>query len=121
MKVITKQIDSHDNSGFVKIIPEVAEDIWQLYQLIIPGDQVEASTYRRITKETSSSVTKHDSERIRMNLVISVEHVNVDLTVNVLHLHGRVCRENKHVKVLSINLQQFINLYLDGQFSHYRY
>lgn len=103
MKVVTKQIDNHDKSGFVKIIPEVDEDIWQLYQLIVPGDQVDASTYRRVTRETSNLI-KHDSERIRMNLVISVEQVNVDLTVNILHLHGRVCRENKHVKVLLINI-----------------
>lgn len=45
MKLISKHIES-DRSGYFKVIPEDDNDIWQLYNLILPGDQIESSTHR---------------------------------------------------------------------------
>lgn len=39
------------------------------------------------------------SRRITINLMINVETVRVDLTVGILHVKGRVCRENDHVNM----------------------
>jgi protein pelota len=35
-------------SGSIKLIPEDDEDIWHLYNLIMAGDEVRASTSRKI-------------------------------------------------------------------------
>lgn len=72
---------------------EVALDIFRSPLLM------SAKWTRRVTKETATA--KHDSERMRLTLVIQVESVNIDLSMATLSMNGRVCRENKHVKVVA--------------------
>jgi stalled ribosome rescue protein Dom34 len=45
MKVLAQNLDGNQN-GYLKLLPEDTEDIWQLYNFILPDDDVEALTYR---------------------------------------------------------------------------
>ena len=45
MKILKKWIEK-DRSGYVRIQPDDVEDIWHLYNLILIGDRVQASTMR---------------------------------------------------------------------------
>ena len=45
MKIIKKHLEKN-KQGYLKLIPEDADDIWQLYNLIDAGDLVQASTFR---------------------------------------------------------------------------
>ena len=47
MKLIKKDID-RNGMGFVKLQPEESEDMWHLYNLIVAGDTVTASTIRKV-------------------------------------------------------------------------
>lgn len=37
-----------DGAGSIKVVAEDDEDIWHLYNLIAPGDEVRASTSRKV-------------------------------------------------------------------------
>ncbi len=52
MKIIHKNLERNQN-GSIKLIAEDSEDIWTVYNLIHPGDQVESDTYRRVQTETA--------------------------------------------------------------------
>jgi len=45
MKQLQRKIE-RDRSGYVTLLPEEAEDMWHVYNLIAVGDQVRASTIR---------------------------------------------------------------------------
>lgn len=52
MKLIKKSIDRHD-VGFVKLQPEEPEDMWHLYNIIVVGDIITASTVRKVHRYTA--------------------------------------------------------------------
>lgn len=52
MRLKKKQIVN--NSGKVTLIPEVEEDFWYLYNLILTGDVVKCSSYRKVTKDSTN-------------------------------------------------------------------
>lgn len=45
MRLLKRQFSS-DNSGKVSCVPEEAEDLWSLYNLIAEGDRVSAIGFR---------------------------------------------------------------------------
>ena len=96
MKIIHKNLERNQN-GSIKLIAEDSEDIWTVYNLIHPGDQVESVTYRRVQTETASG--KMDSDRLKMTLCLEVERIDIDLTTGVLSLKGKNKTENKFVKI----------------------
>ena len=114
MKVVSKRIEK-DSSGFVKLIPEDSEDIWTVYNLLSVGDEIEASTLRRIQTETASG--SMDSHRVRITLKIKIEAINVDLECNIIHLKGRNTREHELVKMGAYHT---IDLELDRPFKLYK-
>ena len=96
MKILKKYIE-RDRSGYVRLSTDDLEDIWHVYNLIMVGDKVQASTERRIQNESLDSKTS--SERIKITLTIRVETVDPDLQRGTLRLSGRTVEENKHVKM----------------------
>ena len=97
MRVLKRNIDPASQSGTVRVEAEEADDMYHLFNLIVQGDEVEASTMRNITRETKTgSVSK---ERIRLTLRLAVERVEFDAEQCSLRVSGKNCKENDHVKL----------------------
>lgn len=69
MKLIGKYIDKN-KAGYVTLRPEDDEDMWHLYNLIQEGDDVQATTLRRV--QTVSNTGSTDSQRVRTRLTLHV-------------------------------------------------
>jgi protein pelota len=81
----------------VRLQPEEAEDIWHLYNLLQPGDRVQAVTVRKVTSESASG--ERESERVRLKLTLELEAVDYDAAAAQLRLRGRNATECEAVKL----------------------
>jgi len=82
------------------MVPEETEDMWHVFNLIAEGDQVRASTVRKVTNETNSGT--RTAERVRTTLTVRVEQIDeasFDTQSCMLRLKGRNIEENQHVKM----------------------
>lgn len=57
----------------VKVSVASQEDLWHLYNFILPGDLVETNTKRKIKKETTNGAT--DTEKVTITLCIEVQEI----------------------------------------------
>ena len=82
----------HSNNPPSLILAAAGEDMWHAYNLIREGDQVTATTFRKVQQETSKG---SDSERVKIRLTIHVEHVDFDPDgegwAACMGTHGGVC------------------------------
>ena len=53
MKLLHKELDK-DGEGTVTIVPEEAEDMFCVYNLLQQGDSLKSSTIRKVQKESST-------------------------------------------------------------------
>lgn len=83
----------------VVLMAEEPEDMWHAYNLIAEGDNVRATTIRKVQNETATGSSS--SSRVRTTLKISVESIDFDTQACVLRLKGRNIEENQYVKVSS--------------------
>ncbi|KAI9328170.1 eRF1 domain 1-domain-containing protein [Obelidium mucronatum] len=97
MKLVKKDIDQKDGSGFVTLIAEEQEDMWHAYNLVLAGDSLKGSTIRRVVTETATGST--DKSSVRLTLTIAVETVEFDTQACVMRVNGRNIVENKYVKL----------------------
>lgn len=108
------------------MVPEEAEDMWHAYNIIAIGDQIKASTIRKVSGnyiEILSKIISNDeififvffavfvqvqnetatgsssSSRVRTTLTIRVENIDYDTQACMLRLKGRNVVENDYVKV----------------------
>lgn len=63
MKLVKRDFE-RDGSGYAILIPEESEDLWHLYNLVSPGDEVTAITVRL---DTSIGRPFHESISERFN------------------------------------------------------
>lgn len=77
MKILEESF-TKGGGGFVKVVPENSEDMWQLYNLLRADDHVEATTWRKVTREAAGGVGASESERVRVKLRLHVEDVDYD-------------------------------------------
>ncbi|KAI6187512.1 Protein pelota-like protein [Aphelenchoides besseyi] len=96
MKILRRHID-RNGLGFVTLICDEEEDVWHVYNLIRPGDNVRCSTLRKVTTETQTG--SKNSQRVHVTLTILVETITYDPTVCTLHLKGQNIQENEHVRM----------------------
>lgn len=71
--------------------------MWHTYNLIQVGDQVRATTIRRVTNQSATGSTS--SQKVRTTLTISIVKMDFDTQASELHINGTVCEENQHVKM----------------------
>jgi protein pelota len=87
-----------DREGWIRVTPEDSDDIWALYNIIAPGDEIEAMTMRRVVQEnTAGNVV--DSQKVKVLLAVVAEKIDVDIKGASLRVNGKNVRENRHVKV----------------------
>lgn len=48
MKLLFRDISAKDGTGKVKIVPEEPEDMWHIYNLVMTGDLVRTTTFRKV-------------------------------------------------------------------------
>ncbi|KAF2013915.1 hypothetical protein BU24DRAFT_394996 [Aaosphaeria arxii CBS 175.79] len=112
MRLLKSQIDKKDGAGYASLLPEEPEDMWHAYNLIQPGDLLRARAVRRVSKTSDSGSVA--SQRIVLNLTISVTSTDFDIGSGQLHVAGRVANENEHVKLGS---HHTLDLELNRDFS----
>lgn len=54
MKLTFRDISAKDGAGKVKIMPEEPEDMWHIYNLVMSGDMVRTTTFRKVGTVKSS-------------------------------------------------------------------
>ncbi|ORY94651.1 hypothetical protein BCR43DRAFT_557894 [Syncephalastrum racemosum] len=111
MRLISKSLEK-DASGYITLYPEELEDMWHVYNLIAKDDTIKATTFRKLQSESSTGSTT--SQRVRLNLTVTVESVDFDPHVGLLRINGRVAEENQHVKMGSYHT---IDLELNRNFT----
>ncbi|KAE8841095.1 hypothetical protein PTNB85_04494 [Pyrenophora teres f. teres] len=97
MKLLKSQIEQKTGAGFVTLLPEEAEDMWHAYNLVQEHDQIRAKAVRRVSKTSEAGSTS--SQRIALDLTITVTSTDFDIGSEQLHVSGRVAKENEHVKL----------------------
>jgi len=76
-------------SGEIKLRVENPDDLWHLHNLVVPGDRVRASTYRREESKTDK-VRPERAEKVRVTLTLQVEKVEFHKFSNRLRIHGTI-------------------------------
>src|SRR5437667_3699 len=74
-------------TGEIKLRVENADDLWHLHNLVLPGDHVRASTYRREEVKTDK-VRPERGEKVRVTLTIRVESVEFQAFSDRLRITG---------------------------------
>ena len=96
MRLLSKRLNKHAN-GAINLIAEDAEDIWVLYNIVVNGDRIRSTTFRKIVNESATGSIQNEKKRIMLS--IRVEETTYDGHANVIHVKGLVCEENKYVKM----------------------
>ncbi len=86
MKIVTKKLAK----GILVVIPEDMDDLWHLYNVILPGDQVAARTVRRIRRDSDDTARPDKGERRPMFVRLAVEEVALHKYSNRLRVKGRI-------------------------------
>ena len=78
-------------SGAAQLTPETDEDMWELYNLVEPGDLVRAVTMRKVYREDRGGLqSRGDAERVRMTLSVTVAATEFDSSLLRLRVRGNV-------------------------------
>ncbi|TKY62069.1 PELOTA 1 [Spatholobus suberectus] len=93
MKLLEKDF-AVNQTGTAKIVAEEPDDVWLLYNLILPGDVVSADTTRKVHLE---STTKNTASRVKLTLHLKVTCRDFHKDSSTLRLHGRNLQPNQHV------------------------
>ncbi len=76
--------------GIAKLIPESLDDLWHLYNIIYPNDEVYMQTTREI-KQTTEYSRPQKPRRVSVFLGVKVQRVSWNKTLNRLRVHGIIC------------------------------
>nr|MDO8135456.1 mRNA surveillance protein pelota [Candidatus Njordarchaeum guaymaensis] len=89
-RVLTLKI-VHRNlkKGTLVLKPENLDDLWILYNVILPGDRVYARTQRRV-KAKEETLRQDQGQRVSLYLGIQVEDVFYDPNFNRLRVKGTI-------------------------------
>lgn len=86
-----KILEMNLKKGYVKLIPENADDLWHLYNIIYRDDEVYAYTKREIRSDEQYSRKKR-GEKVSVYLGVKVEKVYWDKLLGRLRIHGVICQ-----------------------------
>ncbi len=86
MKIIARDL----KKGAVKVVPESADDLWHLYNVIFKNDCVYAYSTREIRPDDKYG-RPNRGERIRVFLGVKVSIVGWDKLLGRLRVHGTIC------------------------------
>jgi protein pelota len=90
VNVNLKIVEKNLHQGFVKVVPDTADDLWHLYNVVYKGDEVYAFTSRAIKTDSEASRPK-SAERVSAFMGVTVEYVGWDKFLGKLRVHGLIC------------------------------
>ena len=110
MKITEKKLAK----GFVKVVPDSADDLWHLYNVIYKGDEVYAYSSRAIKSKQEYSRPK-SGERVSAFMGVTVESVSWDKCLGKLRVHGLICHAPEIIPTsahhtLNISLNQPVTI-----------
>eukprot|EP00198_Chlamydomonas_reinhardtii_P005586 XP_001694922.1 Dom34 protein [Chlamydomonas reinhardtii] len=82
--------------GFVKLLPEEAEDMWHTFNLVREGDHITATTFRKVQVDKGTGA---DTERLKLKLTLEVAAIEFDAEGGVIRIKGRNLTESEHIKL----------------------
>ena len=91
MKLLEKDF-AVNQTGTAKLVAEEPDDVWLLYNLILPGDIVSTDTTRKV--HLDSSAKKNTASRVKLTLDIKVTCRDFHKDSSTLRLHGRNLQPN---------------------------
>lgn len=94
MKLVGNKKIVLDKPGTVKIIPEEPDDLWSLYNLIVPGDTITTTSSRKIHHD-SGKIT--GAARVKLSLEIKITSVDYDKVSSTVRVQGKNVTANEHV------------------------
>ena len=86
VKILRKDV----KHGRITVVPEMLDDFWVLYNIIMQGDTVYAKTTREV-RFGERYARPEKGKRISVFLGLSVMRVSWDRNLNRLRVHGIVC------------------------------
>lgn len=92
MKIIEKNL----KKDYMKVIPETADDLWHLYNVILKNDTVYANTTREI-KQDEKYGRPQRGQRVSVFLGLGVEEVAWDKFMGRLRVHGIIVEAPERV------------------------
>jgi len=118
LKIIEKNI----HKGYIKLIPESADDFWQLYNIINKNDEVYAYSSRAIKTDQEYSRPK-SGERVSAFMGVKVEGISWDKFLGKLRIQGTICQAPEIIPqgahhTLSISLHQPLTIVKNEWPSH---
>ena len=96
MKLIKKDLESKDGTGLIRLQADSEEDVWHLYNIIVVGDVVTSTTFRKVDLSSNSGnelAGSTNQQRVRMTLSVKVEAIEYDGEAAEMRLRGRVTTE----------------------------
>mmetsp|Transcript_41874 Transcript_41874/g.118744 ORF Transcript_41874/g.118744 Transcript_41874/m.118744 type:complete len:442 (+) Transcript_41874:93-1418(+) len=94
---VTEQNFEKDGGGVVTLIPEEAEDLWHIYNIVVRGDRIRAQTYRKVQREGSLGSTQAFMKKLVLTL--AVKSVEYDGKANLIRFSGKNVCENEFIRL----------------------
>ncbi|KAL8449544.1 hypothetical protein Emag_003582 [Eimeria magna] len=85
------------NGATLRLLLEEADDVWFLFNFIIEGDVIKATTVRKVQRETAGGGVATESRR--MQLAIKVTACDFEGAAARLRVSGRICEETPFAKM----------------------
>ncbi len=100
LKVATplKILEMNLKKGIAKVVPETLDDLWHLFNIVAPRDEVYARTTREVRVEEPYARPKK-GKRVSVFLGVRVEKVFWDRSLNRLRAMGTVCEAPEDLNV----------------------
>eukprot|EP00762_Andalucia_godoyi_P007355 ANDGO_01592.mRNA.1 Protein pelota len=95
MRVVKREIDAKEGEGSMTLVTQDPDDLWHLYYLIAPGDDLTMSTVRKVSTAPGSAT----AERMRLTLCLEVTKLDIDPEAASLRVSGRNKTERAEVKI----------------------
>ena len=98
-------------SGYISIIIDTEEDLWNLYTIMSVGDCIKLATFRKVQHETGSKIT---SKKRKMILTLLIEEI--DYSPECIRFRGKNYTENEFIakgqyQTDEIGINSFFTLY----------
>lgn len=96
MKLIKRYSDDSGESIVLQL--EEDEDIWHLYNLVVPGDRIKGTTTRKIAIERAGGV-QVDSERKTFTITLLIEKADYDAASASIRYAGKNVGESDFIRM----------------------
>eukprot|EP00670_Eutreptiella_braarudii_P008918 CAMPEP_0174312610 /NCGR_PEP_ID=MMETSP0810-20121108/4398_1 /TAXON_ID=73025 ORGANISM="Eutreptiella gymnastica-like, Strain CCMP1594" /NCGR_SAMPLE_ID=MMETSP0810 /ASSEMBLY_ACC=CAM_ASM_000659 /LENGTH=381 /DNA_ID=CAMNT_0015421047 /DNA_START=41 /DNA_END=1186 /DNA_ORIENTATION=- len=97
MKLYGKELEK-DGGGTVHIETEDTEDLWHLYNLILPGDKMKCRTQRKVQSENAATGVTTSVKKV-ITVILDVQTVDFDTQVGQLRIKGTNTLESENIKM----------------------